>query len=181
MNKLPATAVLLLMVPALTWAQNADPQPRGLGWAFVGAGSRSMGLTTGFGGEGYVYKGLGIGGADIAVAGIGESNNGNRTNEIGLASRDASYHIFSQKAGGRVAPFGEGGYTAFFGQDTDTPGGNVTSGYNARGGVDIFAARHYGARFDVRYYGHGGRILFASFPNLAQFNFAAYRVGFTFR
>ncbi len=68
MKKLIAPTLMLLAVPILVSAQNADHQSRGLGYVFIGAGTHQMGLTTGFGGEGYVYRGLGIG-AEVATAG----------------------------------------------------------------------------------------------------------------
>jgi hypothetical protein len=180
---------LLLACPQLVSAQETNHRPLALGYGFVGGGSRNMGLTTGFGGEGYVYKGLGVG-AEIAIAGVAEASGDNRTNEIGLGSLDASYHLFSGRAGGSIVPFLEGGYTVFFGQDQyrpyappgeQHPGGNLTNGFNVGGGTDIFSTRHLGVRLGIWYYGHGGSILGASFPNLAQFSFVAFRIGLTFR
>lgn len=191
MKKLIATAALLFVVPMFASAQNADHQPQGLGYVFFGAGSHKMGLTTGFGGEGYVSKGLG-GGVEVGTAGLGRSTNGN-SNWIGVGSADLSYHLFSKKIQGSAAPFVAGGYTIFFGQDVflqypgppssgPVPGrGNFTNGFNVGGGIDIFASKHAGVRFNVRYNAHGGRILWASFPSLAQFSFVAFRIGMTFR
>jgi predicted small secreted protein len=179
MKKVITAVALLLMVPTLVSAQNTDHQSRGLGYVFVGPATNQMGMTAGFGGEGYAYKGLGVG-VELGTAGFDKSANGN-PNWIGVGSADLSYHFFPKKIRGRAAPFVTGGCTFFFGQDTDTAGGNVTHGFNVGGGVDIFAAKHAGVRFDVRYNAHGGRILWASFPNLAQLSFVAFRVGLTFR
>jgi len=93
------TAMLLMAPPAFSSAQDGDHQSRGLGYVFVGAGTHTMGLTTGFGVEGYVYKGLGMG-VEVGTAGLGASANGN-PNWIGLGSADASYHFFPKKIGGR--------------------------------------------------------------------------------
>jgi hypothetical protein len=177
--------VLFLIVPASVWAQETDHHPRGLGYVFIGAGTHQMGLTTGFGGEGYFYKGLGMG-AELEAAGIGASTNDN-SNLVGIGSADLSYHFFPKKIRGAAAPFVEGGYSNFFGQDVflHYPGyrsyGNYQHGFNIGGGIDIFATKHLGVRFDVRYNGHGGRILWASFPNEAQLSFVAIRIGLTLR
>jgi len=161
-------AALGLIVPALVSAHSRDHQSRAVGYVFVGAGAHNMGLTTGFGGEGYVYKGLGV----------GASANDN-SNLIGVGSADLSYHFFLKK--GKVAPVVAGGYTLFFGQDTDVGTGSIAHGANVGGGVDIFASKHAGLRLDVRYNAHGDHILWASFPDTAQFSFVAFRIGVTFR
>jgi hypothetical protein len=184
MPKLTATATLLFMVAALASAQNADHQPRGVGYVFLGAGTHHMGLTAGFGGE-YVDKGgLGIA-VEVGTAGLGTSANGN-PNWIGLGSANVSYNFFAKKIQGNAAPFVAGGYTIFFGQDVKGLGpspnfknGNYENGFNVGGGVDLFASKHAGVRFDVRYNAHGGRILWASFPSLAQLSFVAFRIGLT--
>lgn len=49
------------------------------------------------------------------------------------------------------------------------------------GGVDLLARKHFGLRFDVRYYDHGGRILRYIYPKIEQFSFVAFRIGLTFR
>ena len=102
MRRIIAKAALLLMLPALATAQNTDHRSRGLAYVFVGAGTHQMGLTAGFGGEGYVYKGLAMG-LEVGTAGVGTSTNGN-PNWIGLGSADASYHFFPKKLPGRAAP-----------------------------------------------------------------------------
>lgn len=178
MKKLIPIVALLLMVPALVSAQNTDHQPRGLGYIFYGAATHQMGQTAGFGGEAYVYKGLGAG-FEIATAGYNTSAYGN-PNWIGVGSLDLSYHYFRKEVQGRAAPFVTVGYTDFFGQDTDVSE-NQARGFNVGGGVDLLAAKHIGVRFDVRYYGHGDHILFPSFPGVAQLSFTAIRIGLTFR
>ena len=56
-----------------------------------------------------------------------------------------------------------------------------TNGFNLGGGADLLSTKHPGLRFDVRYYGHGGRILKNAYPDVAEFSFVAFRVGLTFR
>lgn len=179
MKKLILIIVLLLAAPALADAQRTESSPRGLGYVFIGPATQQMGLAAGFGGEGYVYKGLGAG-AELATAGFNKSANGN-PNWIGMGSADLSYHFFTKKAQGKVAPFVTGGYTLFFGQDTEDYTGSIAHGYNLGAGVDLFPIKHIGVRFDVRYYAHGDHILWASFPNVRELNFAAFRIGLTFR
>ncbi|MGH9450136.1 MAG: outer membrane protein [Terriglobia bacterium] len=186
MKKLTATAVLLLGVSALALAQGAAHPPRSQGYMFFGGATHQMGGTAGFGGEVYIFHGLGVG-IEEGTAGFNTSTDGNTTNWIGLGSADLSYHFFPNKIERHVAPFLTAGYTNFFGQDIflhypgPLLGRNYTNGYNVRGGVDFFATRHIGLRFGVRYYGHGGRILWASFPTDAQLDFVAFRIGLTFR
>jgi opacity protein-like surface antigen len=189
MKKFITTAVLLFMVPALAAAQTADQSPRGQLYIFAGDATHQMGLTAGFGGEVYISHGLGVG-LEAGTTGFNTSTNGN-PNWIGLGSLDLSYHLFPRHSEHRLAPFVSGGYTNFFGQDTcsglggclatDKYGPNYTNGYNVGGGTDFLMTRHLGLRLEVRYYGHGGRILWPSFPNDAQLNFVAFRIGLTFR
>ncbi|MDE3178026.1 MAG: hypothetical protein KGM47_00080 [Acidobacteriota bacterium] len=185
MKKFIVTAVLLLMAPVLASAQIAGHPPRGQGYAFIGGATHQMGLTAGFGGEVYIFHGLGAG-IEAGTAGFDTSTNGN-PNWIGLGSANLSYHFFPKEIEGHLAPFLTAGYTNFFGQDIflhyqgPLLGRNYTNGYNLGGGVDFFAAKHVGLRFEVRYYSHGGRILWASFPNDAQLDFVAFRIGLTFR
>jgi len=189
MKGLIVAAGFLLMLPAFAPAQDADYLPRGQGYIFFGLATHKLGATAGFGGE--FYSAMGLGGSfEGATTGFYKSTNGN-SNWIGLGSADLTYHFFPKKIQGHAAPFVSGGYTNFFGQDVCSGvgpcgpghvyGGNHTNGFNVGGGVDVFAAKRVGVRFDVRYYGHGGRILWASFPNDAQLNFVAFRVGVTFR
>jgi hypothetical protein len=190
MKRLFATVAVLLNLHTLTLAQDADRPPRGQGYIFIGAATHQLGASAGFGGEFYSAMGLG-GGFEGATVGFNSSANGN-SNWIGMGSADVTYHFFRKKIEGHAVPFVSGGYTSFFGQDTLTYplptsgcayscGGNHTNGFNIGGGADILVAKHAGVRFDLRYYGHGGRILWASFPNDAQLNFVAFRIGLTFR
>lgn len=193
MKRLIATAALLLISPALAPAQDTFQQPRVLVYGFGGGATHRMGVNAGFGTEFYLYKGLAVG-PEFGAAGIGSRANSDPTsnpNIIGLGSLDASYHFFVKAKTGAFAPFVAGGYTAFFGQDTYTCCGNLRHGYNLGAGLDVMATKVFGVRFDVRYYGHEGNILWASFPNdcvsatfaalPCQLSFTAFRVGLTFR
>ncbi len=172
-------AVCLFMVPTLMSAQDTYHPPRGLGYGFVGTGTHSMNFTTGLGGEAYVAKGLGMG-VELGAAGAGVSPSEDSSKMIGVGSADLSYHFFTERNRGRAAPFVTGGYTTFFGHNAGN-GKRPTHGFNVGGGVDLFTTKHLGVRFDIRYFGHGGRILRYAYPDLDQFSFVAFRIGMTFR
>jgi hypothetical protein len=183
-KKIVVITALLLMVPALSPAQDTDTDrpPRGLGYVFVGGATHSMGLTTGVGGEVYSSTGLGAG-LELGAAGLTTKGDSYyKAYYMGVGSADASYHYFSKKTESRVSPFAAGGYTILFGHNASLVGKDVTTnGYNVGGGVDVLATKHAGVRFDVRYYGHGGHILKNRYPDVAEFSFVAFRVAFTFR
>lgn len=193
MKRLIATAALLLVIPALAPAQDNFQPPRVLVYGFGGGATHRMALNAGFGTEFYIYKGLAVG-PELGAAGVGGRANSlpdSNPNIIGVGSLDVSYHFFVKKSTGAIAPFVAGGYSAFFGQDTDTASGNVQHGYNLGAGLDVMATKYFGVRIDVRHYGHGGRILWASFPNACvsetfmalpcQLSFTAIRFALTFR
>ena len=182
MKKLIVVAALVfLTIPASTPAQETASPPRGQGYAFVCGATHSMGLTTGVGGELYSSTGLGAG-LELGAAGLttkGDAYYGSYL--TGVGSADVSYHHFS-KAGNRISPFVAGGYTILFGHNAGLRGKDVkTNGYNVGAGADLFASRHAGLRFDVRYYGHGGRILKNRYPDVTEFSFVAFRIAFTFK
>src|SRR5260370_37263640 len=104
MKKLIATAALLLLFPMFSSAQNADHQYRGQGYVFVAPTTNDASVTTGFGGDAFVYRGLGLG-ADLAYA--------NHDNGRGVGSANASYH-FLHSAKYTVEPFVTGGFLPFF-------------------------------------------------------------------
>ncbi len=182
MNKLIAAAALLLMTPAFASAKNTDSPPRGLGYVYAGGATHSMSLTAGLGGEVYSSTGLGMG-LEVGAAGLTTGGDSYYNSYItGVASPDVSYHYFPKKLMGQASPFIAAGYTLLFGHNAVLTGKDVkTNGFNAGGGVDFFATKHLGVRFDVRYYGHGGRILKNRYPDLAEFSFVAFRVAMTFR
>lgn len=180
MKSLITAAIFLILAPGWALSQNADHPPRGQGYVFVGAASRHMSPTVGFGGEGYFKNGLGAG-MEIGAAAVTDLKNSDPDRVLGLGSANLSYHFFPRKPATKAAPFVSGGYTLFFGHNAtiNVPKGLTTNGFNLGGGVDIFATRHLGARFEVRYYGHGGTILHFIYPNIQQFNFVAARVAVT--
>ena len=112
MKGLIATGALLFTAPILASAQNTDQKSLGLGYLFIGAGSRQMGMNTGLGGEYLDKSGLGVG-LEAGTGGLHTYANDN-SNWIGMGSADLSYHVFRKRLQGCV-PFVSGGYTNFFG------------------------------------------------------------------
>jgi len=178
MKKLVAAIVLSLAVGGPASAQETKYTPWDDAYAYFGRGSHEMGQTAGLGMEGSVYGGLGLD-LELGVAGLGAPAVLHR-HAIGIGSADGTFHLFTKSARDKIVPFVAGGYTPFFGQDIKLLSGdflkyNIQHGYNFGAGVDILPTKPFGARFDVRYYGHGGRILYASFPNLTQLSFTVFR------
>ncbi len=192
MKQLIATAALLLVLPSLARAQEAEHAARGQAYIFLGpivSNTRYIansayygvvfppgaplpsdlnftevgGVNAGFGGEIFIHKGLSVG-PEFGYAGQDWSFG---SNGIGVGSVDASYHFLREK---KVEPFAMGGYSLYFGDRTATQ-----SGYNLGGGVNFWFSRHATLRLEVRHQGHIERFH-------SQFtHFAAFRVGMTFR
>jgi len=196
MKKLIAAAVFFLMAPAWAPAQRADIPVQGEGYIFIApivsntqyifntayAGvvfpddtpppsnlffHKRGGVNTGFGGEVFVYKGLGVG-AEAGYAAPNWSFNGN--NGVGVVSMDASYHFFSKKNHRKIEPFVVGGYNLYYGDRTDTQ-----NGFNIGGGVNLWVAKHTALRLEVR-----EQDLIRDFHSPFT-RFVAFRVGMTFR
>src|SRR5208337_2662052 len=106
MKKLIARAALLLLVPMLASAQDADHQYNRQGYLFVAAGPTSP-LTVHFGGggEGFVYKGLGLGGELERSTQFWEGAS------LGtwIGSADVSYHFWPSTKNRKLEPYVIGG------------------------------------------------------------------------
>lgn len=171
MKKLTATVALLLMAPALASAQNADNPSRAEGYCFVApivVGPPTVvvnrgGFSFGFGGDVFIYKGLGVG-AEAAYAG------GPYRTKVGTGALDGSYHFLSKINRRKVEPFAVGGYSTYFGNR------GAASGFNLGGGVNYWAAKHFAFRFEVRENAHIGPDQFYDIRN-----FVGFRFGLTFR
>jgi hypothetical protein len=182
MRILIATAALLLTVPTLAQAGNADGSSvHGQFYVFTAPIVSNTqyywnypytavgGNNTGFGGEVLVRKGVGVG-VELGYAGPDWSFSGNGA--IGIGSANGSYHFFGTKSRSRVDPFATGGYSLYFGQRT-----TFKSGFNFGGGVNIWVVKHAALRLEVR--GQGG---INTFDGFSQFtHYAAFRFGMTFR
>lgn len=190
------TAGLLLAVPLVATAQDADNPSRGQGYLFIApivSNTRYVfnpacygvvfipgeplpaycnitevgGVNAGFGGEAFVSTGLGLGG-EVAYAGPDWSFSGGGA--VGIVSADVSYHFFPKKNRRRFEPFATGGYSLYFGDRTATQ-----NGFNVGGGVNIWLVKHAAMRLEARNQGY-----IKDFHS--QFtDFVAFRVGMTFR
>ena len=155
MKKLIAATVLLLVLPTLARPQQADPQDAWQGYAFLGAGTGARycanGCGTiwhgGFGGEGFLYKGLGMG-AELGYAHWGPNNFGFNYNDAFIVSGDFSYHFRRRAARGQVDPFVVIGPSAYF----PTSYGRGAAVGNFGGGVNIWLARRAALRLEIRDY-----------------------------
>jgi hypothetical protein len=180
MNKIIVAIALYILFPQFAAAQEPRHPPRAIEYGFLGGGTQGLGLNAGLGLE-VLTHGFGVG-TEFGGTGFA-ANDSNKT--TGIWCLDGVYHYFSPKPRGIVAPFVAGGLTDFFGHNTHTQygGGGAyhTIGFNVGSGVDILATQHAGVRFDVRYYGHGGRILNWVYPDVQQFSFVAFRIAVTFR
>ncbi len=170
MRKLITTVALLLAVPALASAQNANHQYRGQGYFFFGLGTATGGYINPFiehvggGGELFVYKGLGMG------AEAGYAHWGRGCDQAWIASGDVSYHFRRSTRRGGVDPFVLIGVTGYFptSQGRGEPAGNFG------GGVNLWLAEHAALRLEVRDH----------VPNYDMTNgnhYISFRIGVTFR
>jgi hypothetical protein len=196
MKRLIGAAALFLMVPAWVSAQIADNSYRVQAYFFLApivSNTRYVenpiyygvvptpgkplpadfllhqrgGVNTGFGGEVFVRKGLGLGG-ELGYAGPDWSFSG--VQAVGVASIDASYHFLGKKNRKRVGPFVTGGYSLYFGDRTA-----FQNGFNLGGGVNIWMAKHAALRLEVRNQDH------IQYFHSDFTHYVAFRVGVTFR
>jgi opacity protein-like surface antigen len=163
MEKLIATAALLLLGPALASAQVASPRDWRQGYVFFSPLATHFGKQgAGFGGEKSLYGGLGIG-VDFAYESPSWSLDFAQHIPAGLGSADLSYIFFPRSS--RVEPFAEGGYTLDFGD-------RAANGYNLGWGVNLWLRKNMAFRPEVRYYGKG---------YFGPSGILTFRLGFTFR
>jgi len=169
MQRLIVTIAMLLMIPALLPAQNATPRYAGQGYMVFGFGTGTgvythplLGQVSG-GGEGFLYKGLGVG----AEAGIVFGTGGGAV----TASGDLSYHLGRHAHRGRLDPFVLGGIS--FVGPTEKGGGRGSPALNFGGGATIWLADHAGLRLEFR------DIAGAAFWSFDHY--LSWRVGVTFR
>ena len=177
MKRLIATVTLLLMVSTSALAQNADNLSHGQGYVFIGPAvgpsilwkETAVGVNAGFGGEVFVYRGLGVG-TECGYASPKISFNGDEA--VGSTSFNASYHSYDFRKKDRrgVEPFVTGGYSLYWGDRRATQ-----NGFNLGGGANIWLAKHAAVRLEIR--GQG---------NVNHFHdsfayFVAFRIGVTFR
>ncbi len=177
MKKLMVATVLLLILPTLALAQQSGPQDEWQGYAFLGAGTgmRYCAATSctiwhgGIGGEGFLYKGLGVG----AEAGYYHSGPYNfNYNEGFIVSGDFSYHFRRRALPGQVDPFVLIGPSAYF----PTSHGRGALVGNFGGGVNVWLARRAALRLEIRDYVNPD--MYNGWPGTHSVSF---RFGITFR
>lgn len=177
MKNLIAAGALLLLLPMLASAQEADHQYHGQGYGFYGIGTSlaypsypfngSIIQQGGFGGEGFFSKGLGLGG-EVAYV-----NWGGFGNQAWLPSVDMSYHILGNRARARVDPFALGGVSVYV---PTMHGNRGDAAGNFGGGVNVWFQQHLAVRLELRDTANGNNLAFG--PGNHYFSF---RIGLTFR
>lgn len=133
---------LLALIPMAAPAADSQESYRGQGYLFYGPGRAPGGGTMqqiGGGGEGFLYKGLGVG-AELGYL----FPAGGFTYGVGLLSVDGSYHM-NRSRHARLSPFVTGGYSLAF------RGGHANLA-NFGGGVTWWIAEHIGIRLEFRDY-----------------------------
>jgi|SRR5262245_8320233 len=146
MKTLISTALLLiaLSLPALAQTSNSS---RGQGYLFVAPGvvmgnsrlSSGASFHIGGGGEGFVYKGLGVGAEIGAVGQLPDFSN----YYFGLGSVNLSYHFPPSATEPKLEPFVSLGYTLFF-------RAGLTHGGHAGFGVNRWLNKNVALRFEIR-------------------------------
>lgn len=157
------TFSLLLMLSANALAQsNATKEHKGQGYGFVAplvSNYGDTGVQAGFGGEGLVYKGLGVGG-EVSYLKLGGYTYG-----LGAVSPNASYHFRGLTKDGKWVPFVTGGYSLYFRN-------GVAHGLNFGGGVNYWFKERVGLRVEVR-----DQVL----PFDGTLHYVGFRAGISFR
>lgn len=167
-NSYPFIALLLMTLLLMTlMAGLASAQtPGGQLYTFVAPGGVAGGngasatMHYGFGGEGFVYDGLSVGGEIGYAASLRRQSQG-----LGIASGNGSYHFKNSSGDGRLVPFITGGYSVLFRSA-------AAHGFNFGGGVNYWSKERLGVRLEFR-------------DHVAKFDrpvhFLGFRVGITFR
>jgi hypothetical protein len=139
MRKTYFVILLVVLAPIAAAAQSGDH--RGQGYAFVAPTTSSgggFGLHFGAGGEGLVYKGLGVGAEVGYLASPRDLGQG-----VGILSPNVSYNFTKASRSGKFAPFVTGGYSLLFGSD-------ALHAVNVGGGVNWWFKDRLGLRLEFR-------------------------------
>jgi hypothetical protein len=153
---------VLVSIPAAALGQ-ASSDPRGWGYGFGAVGGTSGGSTAtlhvGGGGEGLIYKGLGLGAEVGYLTPFRDLGNG-----IGILSTNVSYHFVRPGSNQKLVPFATGGFSLAFRR-------GASGGGNFGGGVQYWVRPHLGLRFEFR-----DHVFSSDTPH-----FYGFRVGLSFR
>jgi hypothetical protein len=159
MSKLMAVVLLVVILPSVVAAQNKEH--RGQGYVFVGPTvfiGEGTALHFGGGGEGLVYKGLGVGG-EIGYLGVIEDLG----RGVGVFSLNGSYNFRRSK---KISPFITSGPSLALGNDS---AGFVM---NLGGGLHWWIKDRIGLRFEVRDH---------FLPASLSYHAVSFRIGLAFR
>jgi hypothetical protein len=159
-------ALFIVMMPVLSYGQAPTQKERGsYGYAFTGvmvpSSGGEAGLHAGFGGEGIIYKGFGVGGEIGYIRSFGSGANYG----LGLLSVNSSYHFMNVSKSRKLVPFATGGFSLLFNSDSALAA-------NFGGGVTYWFKDRMGVRFEVR----------DQVPIYSRSShYPSFRVAFTFR
>jgi hypothetical protein len=162
MNKLIFVILLVVLLPFAAAAQSKDRH--GQGYFFVGPTTTSEGgafLHIGGGGEGLVYKGLGVGGEIGYVGAIQELSEGG-----GILSPHVSYNFRSASKSRKFVPFVIGGYSLV------VSSGGAGSALHFGGGMNWWFKNRVGLRLEFRDHVP---------PAAPSFHIVGVRIGLSFR
>jgi hypothetical protein len=173
MEKIIRTAVLILAIPIVASAQDADHQYRGQGYGFYGIGGsltnpnpyyHPVAQEGGFGGEGFLFKGLGMGG-ELSYVHWGPYGD-----QAWLPSVDVSYHKLGNRARAQIDPFALGGISVYV---PTMHGARGDPAGDFGGGVNFWFQRHAAMRFEVRDTVNGDNSNFGPGNHYLSFRFGA--------
>lgn len=144
------TLILGLFLLAASALTASAQRYNGHGYFFYGLDAPNSGnlaqlMSTGGGGEYFIYKGLAAGAELTYLFPRTEPRNG-----VGLASFNGSWHFVNRDHPRAFVPFVTAGYTLGFRSDTASFG-------NFGGGATWWFALHAGLRTEVRVYEYLGR------------------------
>ena len=160
MNALIGITILLFTLPSLASAQTPNSS-WGQGYLFFALGARDTGsgaLHIGGGGEGFVWRGLGLG-AEIGAVWPWSGPGGE---EEGLGSANLSYHFLPPTPDRKLEPFVTVGYSMQF-------RAGIRHGANAGVGTNIWLRENLALRLEGR--GHA----------LKHWGLGEFRIGVTIR
>ncbi|MBK9314132.1 MAG: hypothetical protein IPM55_07795 [Acidobacteria bacterium] len=166
MSRKTLSVIVMMMILSIGVNAQSGNDSKGHGYLFVAPGAATNGggssasLHIGGGGEGLVYKGLGVGGEIGWLGPTRALNDG-----FGVLSANGSYHFRNATASGKVVPFVTGGWSLAF-RSGSAHGGNFG------GGINYWFKERIGLRLEVRDH---------VFNNFTSTHFLGFRVGLAFR
>jgi hypothetical protein len=167
-----SAAALLLLVPSLASAQNADHVYHVEGYAFF-AGEATVGPAGGAGGEGLFSNGFGLGGEYVKAESPFREQ---------MVSANIYYHIGPIPKKRTFESFVTGGLTRF---SVGNLGPYPAYGGNVGGGANIWLTKHAALRLEIRDTIGGRSVSIEYEPGgndyTAPQNVVSFRIGVTFR